>query len=93
MLTSSTSEPLILGVDIGYGNVKVNGSQHRGAEVPQQSHFPALGVPCDEVVESGTNFLQAHQVTRVCVDDIEYFVGPDAPRLSFRRLSPQLDRA
>lgn len=93
MLTNSSSEPIILGVDIGYGNVKVYGSQHRGAEVPQQFHFPALAVPCDELAESGTNFLQAHQVTRVCVDDIEYFVGPDAPRLSFRRLSPQLDRA
>lgn len=92
MLTNSSSEPLILGVDIGYGNVKVYGSQHRGAEVPQQFHFPALAVPCDELAESGTNFLQAHQVKRMCVDDIEYFVGPDAPPLSFRRLSTQLDR-
>lgn len=31
MLTNSTSEPLILGVDIGYGNVKVYGTQHRTA--------------------------------------------------------------
>lgn len=94
MLTNAhSSEPLILGVDIGYGNVKVYGSQHRGTDLPQQFHFPALAVPSDDLAESGTNFLQAHQVTRVCVDDREYFVGPDAPRLNFRRLSPQLDRA
>jgi len=68
MLTNSSSEPLILGVDIGYGNVKVYGSQHRGAEVPQQFLFPALAVPCDDLAESGTNFLQAHQATRVCVE-------------------------
>jgi len=84
---------VILGVDIGYGNVKVYGSQHRGTDLPQQFHFPALAVPSDDLAESGTSFLQAHQVTRVQVEDGEYFVGPDAPRLNFRRVTPQLDRA
>jgi len=37
------SEPLILGVDIGYGNVKVYGSQHRGIDLPQQ--FAGMSPP------------------------------------------------
>jgi len=34
MLTNSSSEPIILGVDIGYGNVKAYGSQHRTKKLP-----------------------------------------------------------
>jgi len=41
LTNAHSSEPVILGVDIGYGNVKVYGFQHRGTDLPQLFHFPA----------------------------------------------------
>lgn len=89
---TSRTDPFILALDVGYGNVKGFGASAGNPRLEQSFHFPSLAVLDPSRKDLSTAYGQRLQLCRVVVDDREYLVGEDAGLVIHRPMRSALAR-